>query len=203
VSRPVDPFVRVPRRFYNARRCGDISAGAFEAGCWIAGRADYRTGYHYATIEELLRELGRQHKESRELRRQIQEELHPDWLDFDVSRGQRKPWVFRLTGLQLGHDLDKSDADSVQVTWTPTSPKANAAPHEATDPPGQRPGHEPGLKKKKEKSLGRAVGSKTTRAGEGSEERHVPEDEELEPLTDEQRAEFERLKAKTLKEIPF
>jgi hypothetical protein len=114
-----EPFVITPRRFVDACRSGEISVGAFHVGHWIACRADFLTGRYIVAVRELLAELGRSPGESKTLRRQLAE-LRPRWIDFGVSQGQRKPWVITLTGLaakpRCGHDLDKHDLSSVQVT---------------------------------------------------------------------------------------
>jgi hypothetical protein len=132
-----DPFVRIPRRFVDACRAEEISVGAFRAGCWIACRADFLTGRYIVTIRELLAKLGREPNGSKTLRRQLAE-LHPRWIDFDVSHGQRKPWVITLTGLapkgQLGHDLDKNTPSFVQLTRSQLGQADDVSDWEAAEP---------------------------------------------------------------------
>jgi hypothetical protein len=67
VSKSAEAFVRIPRRFFDARRFAEISTAAFNAGVWITGRADYRTGRLVITISELLGELDRSPRERRTL----------------------------------------------------------------------------------------------------------------------------------------
>lgn len=110
-----DPFVRIPRRFVDAHRMGEVSAGAFQVGLLIACRADFFSGRYIVTLDELLHELDREPSSrggSRDtLSRQLRE-LHPDWTDFTVGQGRRRPWVITLTGLAVARDFRTTSANS-------------------------------------------------------------------------------------------
>jgi hypothetical protein len=92
----------IPRRFFDALARGDISGRQFQLGCYLAGAVDFRTGERALSLRSLGEEADYGPSEDTLLR--DLKALRQDWIEFDISQGRRKPYVFRLTGLKRRSD---------------------------------------------------------------------------------------------------
>jgi hypothetical protein len=137
-------FTRIPRRFHDALRRDDVNARQYLLGCYLAGEVDFRTGEIALTLDALTDGVGWDWSQDTLLR--DLKALRPTWLDFETRQGQRRPYVFRLTGLRIRaeaeppHDFRTETPSPAEVTSKlrmseqPTNP-----PRERVSAPPQPP----------------------------------------------------------------
>jgi hypothetical protein len=101
-----DLFTPIPRRFHDALRRGDVNARQFLLGCYIAGEVDFRTGEVALTLDAVIGGVGWEWSEDTLLR--DLKALRTVWIDFETRQGQRRPYVFRLTGLARASEADRT-----------------------------------------------------------------------------------------------
>jgi len=118
VGEPVDQFGRVPIRFYDALRLGEISFRQFGIGSYLACKYwKERGGPLITNVATLKRELNLPVSVDT-IRRDLQG-LRPAWIDFTVEERQRRPLAIYLTGLVIGHPAAGSEPSLPQ---TPAGP---------------------------------------------------------------------------------
>jgi hypothetical protein len=94
----VEPYVRYPRRLLAARQRGELTFDQYSLACYLCGAADYRTGTYVGTVGQLADGLGWE-SHHRTLRRDLEALKGGLWIDYEVQKRQRQPYVIRLTGL--------------------------------------------------------------------------------------------------------
>lgn len=124
-----DLYVQVPRRFYDALARGEITGRQFRLGCHLAGAVHWKTGEVSLTLRALADGCDWTWSEDtllRDLRA-----LRPAWIEFEVGQGQRRPYVFRLTGLRRREEgeppLDFRTETPSPAEVTPTLRKLDEA----------------------------------------------------------------------------
>jgi hypothetical protein len=123
VSRNVDRddlYVEVPRRFHDATRRGEVNGRQYLLGCYLAGEVHFQTGEVSLTLRALADGCDWQWSDDTLVN--DLKPLRPAWIDFKISQGQRRPYVFRLTGLrrrkvqQLPQDFRPETPSPAEVT---------------------------------------------------------------------------------------
>ena len=126
-----DLYVELPRRFHDATRRGEINGRQYLLGCFLAGEVHFKTGEVSLTLRALADSCDWQWSD-RTLLRDLHV-LRPAWIEFQVGQGQRRPYVFSLTGLRrretaVRHDFDTETPSSDEVTSTPLEVESASIP---------------------------------------------------------------------------
>lgn len=142
----IDFFGRVPLRFQEALRRGEISFEQFGIGAFLAVECFMSaTGAATYTLTGLREALA--YRKQRDALRRNLEALRPAWIEFDVRERQRKAITFRLTGLAVESPTAASDDLSMPQSrrLRPQSPLQSrgealdgSAAHEASSTTGVR-----------------------------------------------------------------
>jgi hypothetical protein len=140
-----EPYVQYPRRFGQALFRGEMNSRVYSVGCFLCDAADYRTGLYVGTLAAIAD--GMQWEFSHDtLTRSLARLKEGGWIDFESTKGQRKPYEIRLTGLlvrpQPTQDLRSNTPSLALVSYAETSddPPAipdgerDSPPHELTQP---------------------------------------------------------------------
>ena len=124
-----EPFVSVPRRLDEALLRGEMTDRTYSVACFLCAAADYSTGLSVGTlamIADAMQWTGSHDTLTRCLAR-LKE---GGWIAFESTKGQRKPYEIRLTGLLVRdrptHDLriDPPSLALVSYADPPVDPPA-------------------------------------------------------------------------------
>lgn len=106
-----DLYAQVPQRVREALLLGDLSFVQLGIAVFLCLAADYRTRTYTGTLRTISDAL-QWERGLDKLGRDLAALRDDNWIDFEVSQGQRKPYVIRLTGLLVeGTSASTSAAD--------------------------------------------------------------------------------------------
>jgi hypothetical protein len=131
-----DWFFIVPLRFLHALERGDVNGRQFKVGCYLAGAIDYRTRELALSLRALAE--GCDYGSSDDTLLRDIKAMRPTWIEFEIGQGQRRPYVFRLTGLARDEHAIRPDFR----TATPSPAEVTSAPRKSDlpeDPEPERP----------------------------------------------------------------
>jgi hypothetical protein len=134
----LDRFTQIPRRFHDALERDEINHRQFFLGCYLAGKVDYQTGEVAFTLRALADNMGWDWTDET-LRKDLRH-LRPGWIDYSAKQGQRSPYIFRLTGLQVGAHFQPRVRPTLEVSSNEADTASPATPPQQRDvAPAQPP----------------------------------------------------------------
>lgn len=128
-------FEKTPRALARLVAQADLDFYEFGLLAFIASSINYRTGDYVTTIGGLHDALDWQYSD-RHLRNRLTSLREKRWIDYEVRRGPRSPYVFRLGENYKNALAEGSDFTYLDRDWSETPPSPDQTNWNAFHPDG-------------------------------------------------------------------
>jgi hypothetical protein len=171
-----EPFVSVPRRLDEALLRGEMTDRTYSVASFLCAAADYSTGLYVGTLAMIAD--GMQWTGSHDtLTRSLAKLKDGAWIDFESTKGQRKPYEIRLTGLLVRdrptQDLRMDPPSLALVSYADPSSDSPAIPRAESGSASTEPTHPVSVP-----STSTSLGGKDKEVGPGTRSSSAEEPEE-------------------------